>query len=68
MNQTTSSTHDQLAWMKSTYSDGAGNNCVEVAVSASVHIRDSKQNGSDTEALLSVPGSAWMTFIQAVRA
>jgi hypothetical protein len=56
-------------WFKSSYSDGAGNNCVEVAdlaatAHAGVAIRDSKTpHGA---ALLVAPGS-FATFIQEIR-
>ncbi|MFJ6101832.1 DUF397 domain-containing protein [Streptomyces sp. NPDC092359] len=37
---------DDFAWYKSTYSDGTGNSCVEIADTVSthavVHVRDSK--------------------------
>ncbi|UQW99118.1 DUF397 domain-containing protein [Streptomyces sp. RerS4] len=62
MNQTP----NDLNWIKSSYSDGAGNNCVEIAISASVHIRDSKLNGNADQPCLRVPGAAWTTFVQTV--
>ncbi|MET9964724.1 DUF397 domain-containing protein [Streptomyces sp. NPDC006356] len=56
-------------WFKSSYSDGAGNNCVEVAdlagtTYAGVAVRDSKE--PEGPALLFAPGS-FSVFIQDVR-
>ncbi|MFE4059372.1 DUF397 domain-containing protein [Streptomyces sp. NPDC059096] len=48
-------------WRKSSYSDGAGNNCVEVAeLTLAVGIRDSKQAAGPA---LVVPANAWNTFV-----
>ncbi|MEU0745675.1 DUF397 domain-containing protein, partial [Streptomyces albogriseolus] len=39
----------QLHWFKSSYSGGAGGECLEVAASlTSVHVRDSKDTGRGT--------------------
>ncbi|WP_405816651.1 DUF397 domain-containing protein [Streptomyces sp. NBC_01390] len=53
-------------WRKSTYSDGNGGNCVEVAdgVPGIVPVRDSKV--SDGPVLL-VGAGAWAEFVTAVR-
>jgi hypothetical protein len=52
-------------WFKSSYSDGSGNNCVEVAdMPGCVGIRDSKDE--EGPALL-VPGDAWASFVGLVR-
>ncbi|MET8182225.1 DUF397 domain-containing protein [Streptomyces sp. NPDC005336] len=56
-------------WFKSSYSDGSGNNCIEVAdLTATAHdgvaIRDSKV--PEGAALLVAPGS-FATFIQDIR-
>lgn len=68
MNQNLSHTRSEprLTWVKSSYSDGAGNNCVEVATANAVHVRDSKQNGMAGQPSLLVPASAWTAFIKTV--
>ncbi|MFC9200283.1 DUF397 domain-containing protein [[Kitasatospora] papulosa] len=50
----------ELAWFKSSYSGGGGDNCVEIAVCAeAVLVRDSK----DTERqALTVSPRAWSAF------
>ncbi|MFJ2217667.1 DUF397 domain-containing protein [Streptomyces sp. NPDC101062] len=49
------------AWRKSSYSDGAGNNCIEIAdLNDQVGIRDSK---NVTGPALMVPVSAWNNFV-----
>ncbi|MBR8642942.1 DUF397 domain-containing protein [Streptomyces tuirus] len=55
---------DQLRWVKSSYSDSEGGNCLEVARSTTVHIRDSK-NSAGPE--LHVTAPAWAAFVSAVR-
>lgn len=55
---------DQLKWFKSSYSDDEGRDCVEVAFSTSIHVRDSK-NPAGPELHLTVP--AWAAFISAVQ-
>jgi len=62
-------TGDLLAnaqWRKSSYSNAAGGDCVEVAVGHdhSVPVRDSKRPAGPT---LRFPGSAWATFIGSVK-
>ncbi|RZB14152.1 DUF397 domain-containing protein [Streptomyces sp. F001] len=50
-----------LRWFKSTYSDGGGGNCVEVAHDMdSIHIRDSKNPAGP---VLTVSGEAWAAFL-----
>ena len=50
-----------LNWFKSSYSGGAGGDCVEVAaLSASVHVRDSKDTGRGSFAV--TPGT-WSAFV-----
>ena len=52
-------------WSKSTYSDGSGNNCVEIAAVASgVGVRDSKDEYGPA---LVVSGSEWRGFVALVR-
>ena len=51
------------AWRKSTYSSGNGDNCVEVASSDSVLVRDTTDRGGIT---LSLPPSAWREFITSI--
>ncbi|MFD7893600.1 DUF397 domain-containing protein [Streptomyces sp. NPDC059743] len=56
---------EEAAWFKSSYSDGTGNNCVEIAHLAPwVGIRDSKNAASAT---LLVPATTWTAFIDLVR-
>ncbi|MER7963672.1 MULTISPECIES: DUF397 domain-containing protein [Streptomyces] len=56
---------DQMTWFKSSYSDSEGGNCVEIALAAAIHIRDSKTAPAGPELRLSAP--AWSAFIAAVR-
>ncbi|MEU3444163.1 DUF397 domain-containing protein [Streptomyces griseoincarnatus] len=50
-------------WRKSTYSDGAGNNCIEAAAFPSVvGVRDSK---FPEGAALVFPRSSWSAFVSA---
>ncbi|MFJ2956726.1 DUF397 domain-containing protein [Streptomyces sp. NPDC087270] len=52
-------------WFKSSYSDGSGNNCVEVApLTRAVGVRDSKDKAGP--ALLVTP-VAWASFVELVR-
>ncbi|MET8694878.1 DUF397 domain-containing protein [Streptomyces bauhiniae] len=54
------STTDESAWVKSSYSDAEGGNCVEVAVRPSaIHIRDSKDKRMRP---LTVTPEAWTAF------
>lgn len=49
------------AWRKSTYSDGNGGDCVEVASAARVVlVRDTKHRDA---AVLSIPADAWRRFM-----
>jgi len=56
---------DQLKWFKSSYSDSEGGACVEVAHSASIHVRDSKTAPTGPELRIAAP--AWTAFLVAVR-
>ncbi|GAA2245058.1 DUF397 domain-containing protein [Streptomyces amakusaensis] len=50
----------ELTWFKSSYSDGGGGNCVEVAVSAdAVLVRDSKDTSLPP---FTVSPAAWSVF------
>ncbi|MEU3754124.1 DUF397 domain-containing protein [Streptomyces olivoreticuli] len=52
---------NELAWFKSSYSGGAGGECVEIAATPhTVHIRDSKHAHGPQ---LAVPTTAWADFI-----
>ncbi|MET7616082.1 DUF397 domain-containing protein [Streptomyces sp. NPDC005408] len=52
---------EQLKWFKSSYSDGEGGACVEVAACpTTIHVRDSKLTAS---AELTLPAAAWAAFI-----
>ena len=50
-------------WRKSSYSDGAGNNCIEAAVfPTTVGVRDSKAPEGDA---LVFPIASWAAFVNA---
>ncbi|MEU9665238.1 DUF397 domain-containing protein [Streptomyces bobili] len=52
-------------WFRSSYSNGAGGECVECAVSGrGALVRDSKQAG---EHVVSIGSGAWCSFVRAVR-
>ncbi|NJQ07807.1 DUF397 domain-containing protein [Streptomyces lonarensis] len=54
-------------WMRSSYSDGSGGECVEFArgsLPGSVPVRDSKNAGG---AVLEFPPATWSAFTAAVR-
>ncbi|MFF8406485.1 DUF397 domain-containing protein [Streptomyces sp. NPDC015684] len=54
--------NEGLGWFKSSYSDGEGGDCVEVACDvAAVHIRDSKRQ--PTAPHLTVTPTAWSLFL-----
>ncbi|MCC3655348.1 DUF397 domain-containing protein [Streptomyces sp. S07_1.15] len=51
----------EAAWFKSSYSTGGGGECVEVAaMTASVHVRDSKNR---TGPALTVSPDVWASFV-----
>jgi Domain of unknown function (DUF397) len=57
---------DAVAWRKSTYSGGTGNNCLEVAdaVPGVTPVRDSKvQDGP----VVVFPRAAWAAFVAGVK-
>ncbi|MEU0116150.1 DUF397 domain-containing protein [Streptomyces bobili] len=52
-------------WFTSSYSNGAGGECVECAVSGrGTLVRDSKGSG---ELVVSIGSGAWRSFVRAVR-
>ncbi|MEV6736127.1 DUF397 domain-containing protein [Streptomyces sp. NPDC051104] len=53
----------ELAWFKSTYSDGTeGDSCVEIAIAPhTIHVRDSKNVGGPQ---LALKPDAWAGFVQ----
>jgi len=51
-------------WRKSTYSDANGGDCVEVASTYVIMIRDTVDRGG---VVLSVPVKAWETFAALIR-
>ncbi|WP_405437868.1 DUF397 domain-containing protein [Streptomyces avidinii] len=55
-----------LSWRKSTYSDGGGGDCVEVAdhIPGAVPVRDSK---TPSGPVILVGNAAWSAFVQHVR-
>lgn len=54
-----------LVWVRSSYSNGAGGECVERAISGEgIHLRDSK----DTQGpVVTVSHAAWASFVQTIR-
>ncbi|MFI2435756.1 DUF397 domain-containing protein [Streptomyces sp. NPDC018693] len=50
----------ELAWFKSSYSGTQGDNCVEVAMTETIHVRDSKQRESGQ---LALSPTAWSKFV-----
>jgi hypothetical protein len=55
-----------LRWFTSSYSSGAGGECVEVAVEATaVHVRDSKQVAQGGP-VLQVGSTAWSALLAAM--
>jgi hypothetical protein len=55
------STSQSLHWFKSSYSGGAGGECLEIAaLPHSVHIRDSKDTGRGS---LTVSPASWSAFV-----
>jgi hypothetical protein len=51
----------ELAWFKSSYSDGSGGDCVEVANAPTViHVRDSKDRSGPA---LTFSPEAWASFV-----
>ncbi|MEU4133051.1 DUF397 domain-containing protein [Streptomyces wuyuanensis] len=56
----------ELRWFTSSYSSGAGGECVEVAVEATaVHVRDSKQV-AQSGPVLKVGSAAWSALLAAL--
>lgn len=58
------------AWHKSSYSNGDGGDCVEVAhgVPGLVPVRDSKRSGAEAGAAVVVfPTRGWGAFVDAVK-
>jgi hypothetical protein len=53
-----------LTWRKSTYSGNDADNCVEVAASGLVLVRDTKDRAG---AVLPLSAAAWRTFIEQTR-
>lgn len=51
-------------WRKSTYSDGNGGNCVEVASAGGIEVRDTTDREGAT---LSFSAGVWAEFITALR-
>ncbi|MEW2292689.1 DUF397 domain-containing protein [Streptomyces sp. NPDC006743] len=51
----------ELAWFKSSYSSGSGDNCIEVALTpVAVHVRDTKDR---PRAALALSPAAWSAFL-----
>ncbi|WP_425245098.1 DUF397 domain-containing protein [Streptomyces sp. NEAU-NA10] len=51
----------ELAWFKSSYSSGSGDNCIEVAtLPGHIHVRDSKDKDGPPHPL---PPPAWADFV-----
>ncbi|MEU8968896.1 DUF397 domain-containing protein [Streptomyces monashensis] len=57
------SSTSELAWFKSSYSSGSGDNCIEIATSpTTIHIRDSKAKEGPVLGLSPAAWSAFVTF------
>ncbi|WAZ23355.1 DUF397 domain-containing protein [Streptomyces cinnabarinus] len=53
--------NEHLTWFKSSYSDGEGGDCVEVAIAPStIHLRDSK---NPTGPRVTLAPAAWSSFL-----
>ncbi|NEB02070.1 DUF397 domain-containing protein [Streptomyces sp. SID13726] len=50
----------ELTWHKSSYSDSSGGDCVEVATTSAIHIRDSKTPDAEH---LTVSTTTWASFL-----
>ncbi|MEU0332975.1 DUF397 domain-containing protein [Streptomyces sp. NPDC006193] len=51
----------ELAWFKSSYSSGSGDNCIEVArTPTAVHVRDSKAQDGPR---LTLSPASWSAFV-----
>ncbi len=62
---TTSIDLDSVMWRKSSYSNGSGGDCVEVAAPGEgLLVRDSKQGGGP---VVPVGAAAWGAFVDGVR-
>lgn len=58
---------DELTWFKSSYSDGEGGNCVEVAACpGAVHVRDSKDTHGPRLAFSPAGWAAFVSFAGSV--
>ncbi|MEU0284773.1 DUF397 domain-containing protein [Streptomyces sp. NPDC006147] len=54
-----------LVWHTSSYSNGAGGECVECAItSVRAHVRDTKKVDGP---MVTVTGRAWIAFLQALK-
>ncbi|MEV5153447.1 DUF397 domain-containing protein [Streptomyces werraensis] len=54
-----------LVWHTSSYSNGAGGECVECAITSTrAHVRDTKTVGGP---VVTVAGSAWAAFLQELK-
>lgn len=54
-----------LVWHTSSYSNGAGGECVECAITSThAHVRDTKTVDGP---VVTVEGSAWSVFLQALK-
>ncbi|NJQ01869.1 DUF397 domain-containing protein [Streptomyces zingiberis] len=65
MNTASESTSPALRWRKSSYSNGAGGECLECATTGpAILVRDSKRPGGPA---LAFPSAGWGAFVAAVR-
>ena len=56
---------NDLSWRKSSYSDGSGGSCIEVAAHGRVLVRDTQYR---TGPVLKVPAEAWARFTAKLKA
>ncbi|MEW2076612.1 DUF397 domain-containing protein [Streptomyces sp. NPDC012403] len=62
---TTAPAGHSLVWVRSSYSNGAGGECVECATSdGRIHLRDSKEVEGP---VIAVGHDTWASFVQTIR-
>ncbi|MFI6626175.1 DUF397 domain-containing protein [Streptomyces sp. NPDC050528] len=65
MNSAEAGTHNRLIWFTSSYSNGAGGECVECAMTGEYAlVRDTKYT---TSPVVTVQSRAWCSFVHALR-
>ncbi|MEU5051393.1 DUF397 domain-containing protein [Streptomyces sp. NPDC021096] len=58
----------EVTWFKSSYSDGGGHDCVEVAIpNGTVHVRDSKLGSANGHPRITISPATWAAFTAELR-